>query len=153
MSNVEDDAPKWEDARNARLVPPEQPVWMKFLTWGVRAIARLWVVSLLLVAGAVAGIALYELNHTTARLDQVREEPGVGPYAVVAYRRELERRIAEVRNSEIASETLPVPPDRPRLLVEIDRLRQQNEALRAAESQARVVRDVRPRRDGPEAPR
>lgn len=152
MTNMDEGEAKWETARDQRLLPADQPVWMRFFTWGVRAIARLWVVTLLLVAAAIAGISLYELNNTNGRLERVREEPGVGPYAVVAYRRQLERRIAEVRANEITLDTLPLPPERPRLLVEIDRLRAQNQALRNNEAASRQRRDVRPRRDGPGAP-
>ena len=85
----------------------------------VRFFARLWVISLLLAAAAFGGIAVYQLFQMQAQLSELRKEPGADAYAVVAYRRELERQIrANAQNWR--EDAVPSPPPRPRLLEEID---------------------------------
>lgn len=90
-----------------------------------RAVARLWVIGLLLAAAVVTGMALNQLLQAESRLQALRKEPGPEAYAVVAYRRELERQIETYRQRRTA-DTVPVPPARPRLLEEIDLARQRN---------------------------
>jgi hypothetical protein len=85
----------------------------------VRLVARLWVTSLLLLAAAFGGISVYQLLQTRAELAELREAPGPEAYAVVAYRRELERQI-QAYSRNWRAEAVPAPPPRPRLLEEID---------------------------------
>ncbi len=154
MSNVEDEARVWEE-RGARAAAPERSPGDRFLGWFIRALARLWVVSLLLVTAAGAGIAVYELNRTYRELSEAREAPGAASYAVVAHRRELERQVDNMKRDEVdyvTSETLPIPPDRPRQLVEIDSLRERNAAARRAALAARSQDGARPRRGEPRIP-
>ena len=157
MSNVEEEATAagWEHDGGARVVQPGLWSRERFMPWFVRALARLWVVSLLLVAAAVAGISVYELNRTYRELGEVREEPGPASYAVVAYRRELARQVDDMKRDEVdfvSTETLPIPPDRPRQLVEIDSLRQRNALGRRAALESRAEDTARPRRTEPRIP-
>jgi hypothetical protein len=92
----------------------------------VRAIARVWVTSLLLLAAAFSGIAIYQLFQTQAELAELRKSPGPEAYAVVAYRRELERQIRTFEQGW-REDAVPAPPPRPRLLEEIDLARQRDQ--------------------------
>jgi hypothetical protein len=164
MANVQDDTAHWEsdrpDQRAARSTrarasvdpgPPGRPVF----AWLVFALARLWVVCLLLVAAAVAGISIYEYAQTQQELNQVRESPGEAAYSVVAYRRELARQIEAMELNAadyIESETLPTPPERPRLLAEIDNLRERNAGERRSARAVYAADTARPRRNEPRVP-
>jgi hypothetical protein len=97
----------------------ERPLPMVVLGVLVRAIARLWVISLLLATAAFSGIAVYQLFETRAELAELRKSPGPDAYAIVAYRRELERQI-RANDQRWREEAVPAPPPRPRLLEEID---------------------------------
>jgi hypothetical protein len=93
----------------------------------VRALARLWVISLLFVTAAFSGIAIYHLYQTRAELAELRQEPGPDAYAILAYKRELERQIranAKTWHADVA----PTPPPRPRLMEEIDLARRADPA-------------------------
>ena len=92
----------------------------------VRAIARLWVTSLLLLAAAFSGIAVYQLFQTQAQLRELRKSPGPEAYAVVAYRRELERQIRAYEQGW-RPDAVPSPPPRPALLEEIDLARRRDQ--------------------------
>lgn len=156
MANVEDDAAHWEpkEARS-RTAQPEPARGRPMFAWFVFALARLWVVSLLLVAAAVAGVSVYEYAQTQQELSQLRESPGEASYAVVAYRRELARQIEAMELDEadyIESETLPTPPERPRTLVEIDGLRERNDRERRSVRAAATADTGRPRRNEPRVP-
>ncbi len=97
-----------------------------------RAIARLWVISLLLFAAAFGGIAVNLLLQDQAQLALLRRAPGPGAYAVVAYRRELERQV-RAYGRDWRTEAVPSPPSRPRLMEEIDLARPPDrERVRAA---------------------
>lgn len=98
----------------------------------VRAVARLWVISLLLTTAAFSGISVYQLLQTQAELTELRKTPGPDAYAVVAYRRELERQI-RANDQRWREESVPQPPPRPRLLEEID-LARRREPVRASTS-------------------
>jgi hypothetical protein len=156
MSNVEEETTGWSGGDSAaRLVPPPPPRTSRALAWTVRALARLWIVSMLLMAAAVAGIAVFVLGQTQEQLRIVREEPGAASYSVVAYRRELARQVEEMRRDEVdnvSAETLPTPPDRPRQLVEIDSLRERNAEERRLANIAAANRSARPRITDPRIP-
>lgn len=94
----------------------------------IRTIARLWVVCLLLVGAAFAGITLNQMMQRQAQLNELRKEPGPDAYAVVAYQRELERQI-RAYNQNWRSESVPTPPPRPRLLEDIDLARLRNREI------------------------
>jgi hypothetical protein len=89
----------------------------------VRALARVWVTGLLLAAAAFTGVAVNNLLQTQAQLREIRKSPGPEAYAVVAYRRELERQIRAYENGW-REDAVPSPPPRPQLLEEIDLARQ-----------------------------
>jgi hypothetical protein len=151
MSTVEGEANAWEERASRAPDPPRD----RFLGWFIRALARLWVVSLVLVTAAAAGIAVYELNQTYRELHVAREEPGAASYAVVAYRRELARQVDNMKRDEVdylTTETLPVPPERPRQLADIDSLREDNAAIRRAALASRSEDGARPRRGEPRIP-
>lgn len=84
-----------------------------------RALARLWVISLLLFAAAFGGIAVNLLLQSQAQLAVLRRAPGPDAYAVVAYRRELERQV-RAYSRDWRTDAVPSPPARPRLMEEID---------------------------------
>jgi hypothetical protein len=85
----------------------------------VRLAAQLWVILLLLAAAAFGGIAVNQFLQKQAQLSELREAPGPDAYAVVAYRRELERQVRAYRRSW-RTDAVPAPPSRPRLMEEID---------------------------------
>ena len=103
----------------------------------VRALARVWVTSLLLLAAAFSGIAVYQLFQTQAELRELRKSPGPDAYAVVAYRRELERQLLAYERGW-REDAVPEPPPRPPLLEEIDLARQRGQ------ERVRVSREVAP---------
>jgi hypothetical protein len=160
MATAQDHEDHWDNQREdpasttterGRVTMERGPSGRNVFAWVVFALARLWVVCLLLVAAAVAGISVYEYAQSQQELSQVREAPGEHAYAVVAYRRELARQIEEMELSEadyIESGTLPLPPERPRLLVEIDNLRERNAEERRSARNAYTERTSRPRRSG-----
>jgi hypothetical protein len=164
MATVQDDADHWDNQREdpasanaerTRATLDRGPSGRPVFAWVVFALARLWVVCLLLVAAAVAGISVYEYAQSQQELSQVRESPGEQSYAVVAYRRELARQIEEMEVNEadyIESGTLPLPPERPRLLVEIDNLRERNASASRSARAARAADTARPRRSDPRVP-
>ncbi len=97
-----------------------------------RALARLWVISLLLFAAAFGGIAVNLVLQDQARLALLRRAPGPDAYAVVAYRRELERQVRAL-SRDWRADAVPSPPSRPRLMEEIDLARPpERERVRAA---------------------
>jgi hypothetical protein len=160
MATVQDDADHWDNQRDdqasanterSRVTMERGPSGRNVFAWVVFALARLWVVCLLLVAAAVAGISVYEYAQSQQELSQVREAPGEQAYAVVAYRRELARQMEEMEMNEadyLESGTLPLPPERPRMLVEIDNLRERNAEERRAARNAYTNRTSRPLRSG-----
>ncbi|MBC7768208.1 MAG: hypothetical protein H7124_05425 [Phycisphaerales bacterium] len=156
MANVEDDAAHWEaEQQSGRAAQADRPRVQPMIAWFIFALARLWVVCLLLVAAAVAGISVYEYAQTKQELTQLRESPGAPSYAVVAYRRELARQIEAMELDEvdyIESETLPTPPDRPRQLSEIDNLRERNARERRNARSASSESSARPRRNESRVP-
>lgn len=85
----------------------------------VRAFTQFWVVCLLLLAAAFGGVTANELLQKQARLAELREAPGPDAYAVVAYRRELERQV-RAYSMNWRQDTAPMPPARPRLMEEVD---------------------------------
>jgi hypothetical protein len=85
----------------------------------VRTVARVWVMGLLLLAAAFSGVAVYQLFERQAELRELRKGPGPEAYAVVAYRRELERQVQALERGW-REDVVPTPPPRPRLLEEID---------------------------------
>jgi hypothetical protein len=160
MANLHEDAEHWDTRReDPAAAKPERtratldrgPSGRNVFAWIVFALARLWVVCLLLVAAAVAGISVYEYAQSQQELSQLREQPGEQAYAIVAYRRELARQIEEMEQNEadyIESETLPPPPERPRLLVEIDNFRERNASQRRTARDTYARETARPRREG-----
>lgn len=120
------------DQQNAPEAAAEQPAAGAGLApirlWfgaGVRAFARLWVVGLLVAAAIASGVALNQMFQAQSDLDAARRLTGPDGYAIVAYKRELERQLEEYRRSGYATVT-PAPPPRPRLLEEIDLARARN---------------------------
>lgn len=99
----------------------------------VRAVARIWLTGLILMATAFAGIAIFALVQTHAELHELRKSPGPDAYAVVAYRRELERQLLALDDGW-GDEVVPRPPARPRLLEEIDLARPPPEQERVSVS-------------------
>ncbi len=103
--------------------PAPEPMWITRLKWCVRALARVWVVSMLLFAAAFAGIGVYKASETRAELTELRKAPGPESYAVVAYRRELARQVRAYSRNWRDPDTVPSPPSRPRLMTDIDSAR------------------------------
>ena len=91
----------------------------------MRAVARAWVVGMLVIAAVASGFALNQMFQAQSRLDELRRSPGPDAYAVVAYRQELERQL-KAQASDRTAESVPAPPPRPRLLEEIDLARLRN---------------------------
>jgi hypothetical protein len=120
--------------------PTAQPAWVGVLAWCVRALARVWVVGLLVFAAAFAGIGVYKTFETRAELTEMRKAPGPQPYAVVAYRRELARQIRAYSRNWNNPDAVPQPPPRPRLLSEIDAARDQGAGLAPGPARAPVGR-------------
>lgn len=85
----------------------------------VRAAAQFWVVALLLFAAAFAGVSFSQMMQKQARLAELRAATGPDAYAVVAYRRELERQV-RAYSMNWRDETVPTPPARPQLMQELD---------------------------------
>ncbi|MGE3141788.1 MAG: hypothetical protein AB7L65_00565 [Hyphomonadaceae bacterium] len=106
------------------------------VTWAVRALARFWVVCLLLLAAAFGGISVFQYMQMKAQLNELRAAPGAQSYAVVAYRRELARQVHAYSRDWDDLEVLPTPPARPRLLEEIDLARQRNAEIRRSATRA-----------------
>lgn len=94
----------------------------------VRALARAWVVLLLLAGAAFGGVSVTQVFQKQAELEDLRREPGPGAYAVLAYRAELERQIAAIK-ADRAMDAAPAPPPRPALMEEIDLARTRNATL------------------------
>jgi hypothetical protein len=119
MTTIDEDVAE-EVALDETVEPrsPAQPV-PTFLGMVVRTIARVWVISLLLLAAAFGGIAVNQLFQAKAELAALRKAPGPDAYAVVAYKRELERQIRALDQTARA-DTVPTPPPRPRLMEDID---------------------------------
>jgi len=138
MTNVDDTAARVDSAEPHLPVAP--PLWLAILTWVMRAIVRIWVAAMVLAAAAFGGIAIYQYYQTRAELAEVRRAPGPESYAVIAYRRELERQIEEYNRDWRDRNAVPAPPGRPRLMEEIDLARQRNDELRRAAEQRRTVR-------------
>lgn len=137
MTSLDEEAARVDD-NGGRLFRQGPQAWVGLLGWLVRAVARLWVVSLLLCAAAFGGIAVNQLLLTQAELNELRQAPGADAYAVVAYRRELARQI-RLYNRSWRADSVPSPPQRPRLLEDIDLARQRNQELvRISEGPAEV---------------
>jgi hypothetical protein len=111
--------------------PVSGPAWWSALAWCLRALARVWVVGLLIFSAAFAGIGAYKAYETRAELAEIRKAPGPQAYAVVAYRRELARQIRAYGRHWRDPDAVPEPPERPRLLYEIDNARQRSAELNA----------------------
>ena len=109
--------------------PVPEPAWIGVVSWLVRALARAWVIGLLLFSAAFAGIGAYKAYETRAELTEIRKAPGPQSYAVVAYRRELARQIRAYSRNWRDSDAVPQPPSRPRILSEIDAARQRGADL------------------------
>ncbi len=104
---------------------------MAVLALIVRTLARLWVIGLLLLGAAFAGIAINQMMQRQAQLEELRRRPGPDAYAIVAYRRELERQL-RAYSQNWRSDSVPTPPQRPRLLEDIDLARARNRELTQA---------------------
>lgn len=128
MSSTEEHAQWTTDT--GELPQPAPSGWARAAMWCARALAQLWVLSLLLFAAAFAGIAAYQSIDKRAELVELRKAPGQQPYAVVAYRRELARQIHVYSHERSNLDAVPSPPSRPRLMAEIDRVRQRSLELR-----------------------
>jgi hypothetical protein len=118
-----------EAVTQARAAPQGQLPGLPMVALVVRALARIWVVLLLLAGAAFAGVAVTQVFEKRAELEELRREPGASAYAVVAYRAELERQI-EAMNADRRMDAVPAPPSRPALMEEIDLARTRNAALR-----------------------
>jgi hypothetical protein len=132
------DEPLHDEAADERAVGWEAPPWAAPLAWMMRAVVRIWVIAMVVAAAAFGGISVYQYYQTRAELSRAREEPDAQSYAVVAYRAELARQIEAYRNNWRDFETVPEPPQRPRLLQEIDQARARNTQLRQ-EAEARFT--------------
>jgi hypothetical protein len=118
-----------EAVTQARAASRSQLPGLPMIALVVRALARIWVVLLLLAGAAFAGVAVTQVFQKRAELEELRREPGASAYAVVAYRAELERQI-EAMNADRRMDAVPAPPSRPALMEEIDLARTRNAALR-----------------------
>ena len=126
MTNPDENAHPAEDG--GQTVQRSPQAWVGWVRWLVRAMARLWVISLLVCAAAFSGIAINQLLLTQAELKKLREAPGADAFAIVAYRRELSRKI-QAYNRTGRSDVTPIPPQRPVLLEDIDLARLRNQEL------------------------
>lgn len=100
-------------------------LWMRRLG---RMASRIWVVALLVAAAMGSGVALNQFFQAQMQLEALRREPGPDAYAIVAYKRELERQL-EAYGRERTADAVPQPPVRPRLLEEIDIARARNQIV------------------------
>jgi hypothetical protein len=117
---------------------PQQLQAVPWLAVILRSLARLWVVGLLVAGAAFCGVALNQMYQAENQLRALRREPGPEAYAIVAYRRELERQLEAYRQRR-TSDVVPTPPLRPRLLEEIDLARQRNRDLSETTTAPRAV--------------
>ncbi len=120
------DAPDTEPVAQARAVA--SPPGVSGFALVVRAVARAWIVLLLLGAAAFGGVAVTQVFVRQAELEELRREPGPNAYAILAYRAELQRQI-EAISADRAVDATPVPPARPVLLEEIDLARARNAGI------------------------
>ena len=133
--------PEPPEETTVHTVQPALPEWTAWSGLLMRALARVWVVGLLVVAAVGSGIALNQMYQSEAKLEELRREPGPDAYAIVAYRRELERQLKAYAKDR-TSDSVPAPPPRPRLLEEIDLARQRNAAIVASPQTNSRVRDA-----------
>lgn len=133
MTSVETESAREHDPNDrVEVVPRLAPLGVL-----VRSIARVWVTSLLLLAAAFSGVTIYQMLERQSELRELRKSPGPDAYAVVAYRRELERRV-QALESGWREDVVPTPPQRPRLMEEIDLARHRGQ------ERVRVSRELAP---------
>lgn len=131
-----------EDPDATHTVAAAPTPWTAWSGLIMRAIARAWVIGLLVMAAVGSGFALNQMFQAQARLDELRGAPGPDAYAIVAYRRELERQLKSYAKDR-TSDSVPMAPPRPRLLEEIDLARQRNQGIGLAPpAGGRLARDA-----------
>jgi len=133
--------PEPEAPETVQTISPALPAWTAWSGMLMRALARIWVIGLLVVAAVGSGFALNQMFQAEARLDELRAAPGPDAYAVIAYRQELERQL-KAYSKDRTSDVLPSPPTRPRLLEEIDLARARNQEMSLAPAAGRGTRDA-----------
>lgn len=93
-----------------------------------RMASRIWVVALLVLAAMGSGVALNQYFQAQMQLEALRRDPGPDAYAIVAYKREMERQM-EAYSRARSADAVPQPPVRPRLLEDIDIARARNQIV------------------------
>ena len=135
-------SPKPEDPYGVGINASAAPSWTVWSALAMRALARLWVIGLLVAVAVGSGFALNQMFQAQARLDELRSAPGPDAYAIVAYRREIERQLKSYAKDR-TSDSVPAPPPRPRLLEEIDLTRRRNQDMAlASPTGGRTTRDA-----------